>query len=58
MKALPTWLTTHRIDRRASTLTPASASCTPSATASGPGMADVLDMRVGCWRPPVHVTLS
>ncbi len=56
MKALPSGLTTHRADRRASTLTPASASCT--APLSGPGIGDVLDMRVGCWRPPVHITLS
>lgn len=56
MKALARKLTTYRTHRRASTLTPASASCTnPMA---GPGIRDVLDMRVGCWRPPVHVTLS
>jgi hypothetical protein len=56
MKALSSWLTSHRTDRRTSTLTPVSGSCT--APASGPGIGDVLDMRVGCWRPPVHVTLS
>jgi hypothetical protein len=56
MKALPSGMTTHRTDRRTSTLTPASASCT--APVSGPGIGDVLEMRVGCWRPPVHITLS
>jgi hypothetical protein len=56
MKALPNWLTSHRTDRRTSTLTLASASST--VPLSGPGIGDVLDMRVGCWRPPVHVTLS
>jgi hypothetical protein len=56
MKALSNWLTAHRTNRRASTLTPASASRT--APASGPGIGDVLDMRVGCWRAPVHITLS
>jgi hypothetical protein len=56
MKAIQSWLATHRTGRRASTLTPASGSCT--APASGPGMADVLDMRVGCWRPPVHFARS
>jgi len=56
MKALARRLTTKRASRRVSTLTPASG--LSAAPATGPGIRDVLDMRVGCWRPPVHVTLT
>ena len=56
MRTLVRALTTQRTETPVSTLTPASASYTTAV--SGPGMGDVLDMRVGCWRPPVHVTLT
>ena len=56
MKTLTSKLPTRTADLGPGTLTPTSGS--PTSPASGPDIRDVLDMRVGCWRPPVHVTLS
>jgi hypothetical protein len=55
MKALTRGLTTQTTGLKPCTLTPASGSYTTPA--SGPGIREVLNMRVGCWSPPVHVTL-
>ena len=56
MKALTRKLTKPTTDSSMRALTPVSGSCTTSA--SGPGIREVLNLRVGCWRPPVHVTLT
>jgi hypothetical protein len=56
MKAPARSLTAKRKNRTACTLTPASASC--ATAGASPGIRDILDLRVGCWRPPVHVTLT